>query len=88
MLFVVRHGERADNIDKGHPKYEPYEIADDPHLTKRGLEQAKAAGTKILSMMDGKKIMNIRVISSPFIRCLMTAQQIALVLGVKSIQVD
>lgn len=83
MLFVVRHGERADNINMGHPRHEPYEVPDDPHLTKRGLEQAKAAGTKILSMIKDKKITNVRVVSSPFVRCLMTAQQIAMVLGAK-----
>lgn len=39
-------------------------------------------------MLNDKKINNVRVISSPFVRCLMTAEQIARKLGVEFIEVD
>ena len=60
----------------------------DPHLTAHGKEQAAAAGSKIQSMIKDKKVGNIRVVSSPFVRCLMTAEQIALKIGAKHIEVD
>lgn len=73
-LFVLRHGERADRSsgrDDGWP--------DDPPLTKTGRETAKRAGGALRSLaaLPWAPV----VYSSPFYRCLQTADEVAAELG-------
>jgi broad specificity phosphatase PhoE/predicted kinase len=73
-LFVVRHGERADRAkhrDDGWP--------DDSLLTKEGQETAKRAGSALRTLSTSPVAV---VYSSPFCRCLQTADQIAAELNV------
>ena len=73
IVFVVRHGERADNVDPNWQKRVAWgrERPYDPPLTDVGQCQAAEVGENI-------KPENVHcVLSSPFFRCLQTAQQIA-----------
>jgi len=86
MFFLCRHGERADfgtqdDIAK-------MELPFDPHLTETGKKQARSAGffiqrkaqeavsTNLISTSTPKYL----ILSSPFLRCIETANQIAKVL--------
>lgn len=72
-MFVLRHGERADRAkgrDEGCP--------DDAPLTKEGRETAKRAGMALRSLATSEFV---AVYSSPFFRCLQTANEIAAELG-------
>lgn len=62
---------------------ETLEKIEDPHLTQRGKLQAFAAGQKIEELIEPRGIKKIKVVSSPFIRCLQTAQEVCRKLGVK-----
>ncbi|CAK71372.1 unnamed protein product (macronuclear) [Paramecium tetraurelia] len=72
MIVLVRHGERADNCPN---EWKKVINTDDPHLTPNGCEQAKKAGKLILEEIKDYKEINIQ--SSPFLRCIMTAKNIA-----------
>jgi broad specificity phosphatase PhoE len=77
MIFVLRHGERAD--DNG-PR-DDIEKSFDPHLTDHGKEQAIVSGFALAQMIDKAikdgliKTSNpeIVIVSSPYLRCLETA---------------
>eukprot|EP00933_Yihiella_yeosuensis_P024872 TRINITY_DN19287_c0_g1_i1.p1 TRINITY_DN19287_c0_g1~~TRINITY_DN19287_c0_g1_i1.p1 ORF type:complete len:532 (-),score=102.18 TRINITY_DN19287_c0_g1_i1:222-1817(-) len=68
-LFIIRHGERADRA-----KYRDDGWADDPPLTKEGRATAKRAGIALRSMTTSPWA---AVYSSPFYRCMQTANEIA-----------
>ncbi|CAD6197261.1 unnamed protein product [Caenorhabditis auriculariae] len=68
-IWVVRHGERVDNVDKKWKANNP-DIWDDPPLTLRGLQQAREVALRLCNE-------NIDyVITSPFTRCVETAREI------------
>jgi broad specificity phosphatase PhoE len=77
MIFVLRHGERAD--DNG-PR-DDIEKSFDPHLTDHGKEQAGVSGLALSKLIDQAiadgLIKNpnpeIVIVSSPYLRCLETA---------------
>ena len=80
-IIVLRHGERADackSVAWEDPLY-PY----DPPLTPAGHEQAKEAGARIRSMFPSGE--SVRVVCSPFLRCLQTATHVADCLGLSHI---
>ncbi|CAK72457.1 unnamed protein product (macronuclear) [Paramecium tetraurelia] len=72
MIFLVRHGERADNCE-----VEKQNIVNpsDPHLTPTGCTQALQAGKSIQQEIQAYSCVDIQ--SSPFLRCIMTAKIIA-----------
>lgn len=72
-LLIVRHGERADRA-KGRVDDYP----DDAALTKEGRETAKRAGIAMRAIARSPVVV---VYSSPFFRCLQTANEIAAELG-------
>ena len=78
QFFVVRHGERQDKIGK--------QVANkyDSPLSELGLQQAQMAGEFLKSNVQGP----IVVYSSPFYRCLQTANEIAKVLGIERIHIN
>ena len=81
-LFVLRHGERADACKSAaweDPLY-PY----DPPLTPAGHEQAKEAGARISALFPSGE--SVRVVCSPFLRCLQTATHVADSLGATHIE--
>jgi len=83
MLFVVRHGERADYA--GDDEKSKIQISFDPHLTDLGQIQARKAGDHILHLLkqyrkeEGFKPEDLKylIISSPFRRCIQTSFHIS-----------
>ncbi len=79
MIFTIRHGERADQIDDRIAS--DIELIHDPPITKLGHLQSYSAGMKIQSLVqEGYKSGLLSTpnpqyvfVSSPFIRCLQTA---------------
>lgn len=84
MMFFIRHGERADNCPK-----ERYDVINhyDPHLTVVGREQSKKTGASLRKLLKLKKLTKVIILSSPFLRCLQTAQEIANELGSTEIHI-
>lgn len=80
MLIAVRHGQRAD--DPLAKDSVPIEIEFDPPLSKNGILQAKLTGRYLRESIaviermanEPKKVV---VISSPFLRCIQTAINLA-----------
>ena len=89
--FVVRHGERAD-LARKHQQIIRNEV--DPPLTELGLEQAVETGLflrKYLQEVEkeiGKKFDSVILESSPFIRSMATAAQIAKPLGINKVKIN
>lgn len=83
MLFTLRHGERADR-GNDHEKTK-IEHEHDPHLTDLGKIQAKKAGDKIVNLIkefhkeSPSKVDDLQylIISSPFRRCIQTANHVS-----------
>ncbi|KRW99303.1 hypothetical protein PPERSA_02415 [Pseudocohnilembus persalinus] len=82
LLFLLRHGERADNSQDLN-ELKKIINKQDPPLTELGKIQAFEAGQEIKNYLIQNKnkyphIKNLIIISSPFLRCLMTAENIHL----------
>ena len=102
--FFMRHGERLDfyfksktpEEYKNHPNAPKYMsgIDHDPPLTVNGLEQAKHTGRYLqrripeLEKQFDIKFDEIVVETSPWVRTLQTASQVAQVLGLESVEVN
>jgi broad specificity phosphatase PhoE len=56
----------------------------DPPLTKKGMEQASEAGKYLKQYFEDNnlKFDEIKIKSSPFVRCIMTSSQLAQSLGI------
>ena len=76
-MFVVRHGQRADQAD-GEWWLTAARPADPP-LTDLGLQQAAATGEALAPLASAASV----IYSSPFTRCVQTAAQIANKLGLR-----
>jgi len=66
-IWLVRHGERVDNVDPTWCKNAPRGAWDDPTLTNRGHQQAIECGKRL----QNEPIDHI--FCSPFTRCVQTA---------------
>ncbi len=89
MIFGVRHGERADFSSALKEEKENIEIPFDPHLTKLGQLQAQQTGKLIQEKIneynrnlhvnnpEEQEEIEVIIITSPFLRCVMTAFEIA-----------
>ena len=64
-IFIVRHGETEDNLDKLYRRAKA-------NLTERGIQQAKDAGKQLRKMLGGKSIS--KLVSSPLPRAVHTAK--------------
>ena len=74
-VFVVRHGDRTDDDKKwDKPILRPW----DPEITPRGLRRAYETG-----LIIKEQAFIQRVVSSPFLRCLQTADEISKGLGLQ-----
>ena len=82
---MIRHGERGDSV----PGFR-YKNKVDPPLTPLGVQQAHDTGIFLKKFITEKgfKFDKIIVCSSPFLRCMMTAAQIANQLGVDNVQIN
>ena len=79
-LFFVRHGQRADN--KGGSFHS------DSEITENGKSQAKASGELFKDLVSRHPTKNIKILSSPWTRCMMTASYIAEQLDHKELIVE
>ncbi|CAL2028084.1 hypothetical protein CAEBREN_20837 [Caenorhabditis brenneri] len=79
-IWLVRHGQRVDNVDKKWKENNPTKW-DDPELTIRGKQQAHEVGKHFANM-------NIEaIITSPYTRCIETSCQIAAMMENKSTKI-
>ena len=84
---MVRHGERADNVD--NEKMGIYiEQMSDPPLTPLGINQAKECGAFFKKYLEDNGYTKIIVQSSPYLRCLQTAAETCKILGIEKIEVN
>lgn len=84
MLFLIRHGERADKRPDLKIKYD---LGFDPPLTPDGHRMAFETGMYLANYLSGTKA-NIQIISSPFMRCMETSMGICKALNINNITVD
>lgn len=79
-VFVVRHGDRTDD-DKtwDEPILRPW----DPKITPKGIRRAYETGLEIKAIMERQQGAIQHVVSSPFMRCLQTAEEISKGLGLQ-----
>ena len=87
MCCVIRHGERADNVDFQKLGIEIEQMSDPP-LTPLGIEQAKECGVFFKKHLEEQGYTKIIIQSSPYLRCLQTAAQTCKILDVETIEVD
>ena len=85
VSLCVRHGERADHVQDC-----PFDNKSDPQLTPTGIEQAKKTGLFLKEYFASNNLSfsSITIECSPFVRCKMTAAQIALHLGVQKVRIN
>lgn len=69
VVYIARHGERIDHVDKSWVKNA--ERPHDPYLTEVGIQQAAALGTHLMD----KKLNHI--FCSPFYRTIQTANEVS-----------
>lgn len=74
-VYIARHGERIDHVDKQWKKVTA-DNPDDPFLTERGLKQAEQLGAYLANAQITK------IFVSPFYRTLQTAAKCAEAIGV------
>jgi len=75
-LFIIRHGDRWDYQ---HPAWrKTAERPGDPSLSTLGHRQARSTGSFLDSLFskDGINARNIKLLSSPFLRCVQTSNEI------------
>eukprot|EP01060_Flectonema_neradi_P012909 TRINITY_DN19697_c0_g1_i1.p1 TRINITY_DN19697_c0_g1~~TRINITY_DN19697_c0_g1_i1.p1 ORF type:complete len:271 (+),score=33.08 TRINITY_DN19697_c0_g1_i1:110-922(+) len=84
IVYIVRHGHRIDDFDPtwSEGTDRPY----DPPLTPEGIETASKVGVEFSELPDDEK--PVHVISSPFIRCVQTAVEIAKKLGIPTVCIN
>ena len=66
---MIRHGERADNVDYVKMGIE-IEESQDPPLTPDGLHEAALTGEYLKNYLKSQNFTNIIIESSPYLRSL------------------
>ncbi|EDK46840.1 hypothetical protein LELG_05021 [Lodderomyces elongisporus NRRL YB-4239] len=79
-IYIARHGYRSNWLPPPHPP-NPTGIDSDPPLAPHGVEQAKQLAAYLVSIPSEDSPQFI--LSSPFYRCVETAEPIARMLGLK-----
>lgn len=85
---MIRHAEKANLHDKENPRWV---VDKDPPLSRRGERQAAFTGQFLKDYFDNKlgvTFDKIVIETSPFMRCVQTANEIALALGVKEVEIN
>ncbi len=89
-LWIVRHGERIDDVEPTWIRNNQVRCYDPP-LTDIGLDQASKAGKRLRSLILANDLANttrIQLFSSPFLRCVQTAENILRELNISSSQLE
>ena len=81
----VRHSERSDQVLTENLQNEEKV---DPQITSNGIRMAQETGEFIKKQMEEKNIEKIKIYSSPFLRSMQTAAQVAKVLGIETIEIE
>lgn len=83
-IILIRHGEREDRRTEHEGKnwLETSLRPQDPQLSEHGFLMANESGNQIKELIGND---NVKIFSSPLIRCLQTADSIANVLGSSTI---
>jgi broad specificity phosphatase PhoE len=79
MIIVIRHGTREDRYAWRHKKKVKNDT--DPYLSDIGREQAFHTGEKIKDFLPSSS--KLLIITSPYVRCLQTAENFLIGLGKK-----
>jgi len=83
FVFILRHGMRADK----DPLYsKPYLKKFDPPLTDLGRKQCRGSAKHIKTFIPEKA--EVKVYSSPFLRCLESAAEVCREVGCSEITMD
>lgn len=91
FILIIRHGERSDSlaINQMLGNDLKFSLELDPKLTEKGLLDARLTGEHIKSnFLDKISFDSIEVFSSPFLRCLQTAGQIALAIAIENVTIS
>lgn len=78
-IYIARHGYRANWLPPPHPP-NPTGVDSDPPLAEHGVDQAKQLAAYLTGLPSAEKPEFI--LSSPFYRCVQTAQPIAEMLSI------
>ncbi len=81
VVYLTRHGARIDSDDSEWLKKCNHNRSDDPHLSPSGRIAAQELAQRLKLSLSGNHIKHI--ISSPYIRCVETANAIAKELNIK-----
>eukprot|EP00347_Sterkiella_histriomuscorum_P017295 403349935 len=82
---MIRHGQRADL----HPEKEiVYDVPHDPPLTDEGFQQARETGEFLKEYIKRHQFDDIILETSPFLRTMQTAHEIAKILQLKHLTID
>lgn len=83
IVYLTRHGARIDSDDHNWLSQCSHNRADDPHLSPRGVIGADELAQKMkqLQVEDGWSEATLHIVSSPYIRCMETANSVAQMLN-------
>jgi len=73
-VYLLRHGERADEVEENDPGY--IGGTTDPPLTARGIAMAEEAANRLVQLQSDEHPIHA-IYCSPYVRCLQTAVPIA-----------
>ena len=88
-VFVTRHGARIDNGPDSDPSWlskAGHGRRDDPHLSPSGQIAAEELATALEQSNEfchNRNAQNVHIISSPYVRCVETADAVAKKLGLQ-----
>ena len=85
LIAYIRHGERAD---KHQEEGIAVDVYSDPPLTTKGKEMAHQTGKYLKTWLTDLGYDDIHICSSPFMRTMQTAAQVALAFGKQEIQLN
>lgn len=84
MFVMMRHGERGDQALP--PELSNIEF--DPPLSNKGKQEINNMAHNLASLIQSQGIKKIEIHTSPFLRCLMTAEKLKKCLKIELPQID
>lgn len=81
IVYLTRHGARIDSDDPQWLSKCPHDRADDPHLSPGGQIGAAELARKMQELRAEAGWDALHVVSSPYVRCVETADAVARALG-------